>query len=235
MVLSKTTFKRVKVLIVLALLFPSKGVLSECGNRVAIVPGFPMKAASKSKDFTRFRYALSSTDVLLIDSHEDTQTTIGPYDTGFSVKRDGKTIKSVALRELPEFQRQGSFYSESFTTIAITTACGSVDPIYFLTMKYKGDELSPALIFLLIPSAKGYRVSNLPMISGGTVDVSKSNPLHLKVWDNLNEGMCNACMTAYRITEYEIQEGGPVRIRRYRTRHLYSSDQFGEARVRFIP
>jgi len=52
----------------------------------------------------------------------------------------------------------------------------------------------------------------------------------------LHEGNCNACETAYQITEYEIRNGKPVRTRRYRTRHLYDSGNFDDRRrIRFIP
>jgi hypothetical protein len=194
-----------------------------------------MKAASKPRDFVRFKYFLSSSDSLLIRSHEDTETSIGPYDLGFVIVRDGKTMQTVNLRKLPEFRREDSFFSEAFTTLYVTRACASGGPIYFVTLKYMGDEISPALVFTLVPSAKGYDISTLPMISGGVVDVSLADPLHLRIWDNLHEGECNACETAYRITEYEIREGKPVRIRQHRTRHLYSSGQFDESRIRFIP
>jgi hypothetical protein len=144
-------------------------------------------------------------------------------------------MQSVILRKLPEFQREDSFFSEAFTTLYVTRACASEGPIHFVTMKYMGDEISPALVFTLVPSAQGYKVSTLPMISGGVVDVSTADPLRLRIWDNLHEGDCNACETAYRITEYEIKEGKPVRIRQHRTRHLYTSAQFDESRIRFIP
>jgi predicted RNA-binding protein YlqC (UPF0109 family) len=196
-----------------------------------------MKAASKPRDFVRFRYSLSTSDALLIRSHEDTETSIGPYDLGFVIARDGKTIQSVILRKLPEFQ-QGRLFSaeDAFYTLAVTCACTRGGPIYYITMQYMGDEISPALVFILVPSAQGYEVSTLPTISGGVVDVSTANPLHIRTWDNLHEGACNACETAYRITEYEIRDGKPIRIRKYRTRHNYTSGNFDDRRrIRFIP
>jgi hypothetical protein len=194
-----------------------------------------MKAANKPRDFVRFRYALSSSDSLLIRSHEDTETSIGPYDLGFLITRDTITLSRVALRSLWLFRSEDEDYRESFTTLAITRACGDESPVYFVTMKYMGDELSPALVFVVVPSAKGYIASALPMFSGGTVDISRSDPFHLRVWHNLNEGMCNACETRYRITDYELRDGKPVRIRQFRTKHLYSSGQFEDSRIRFIP
>lgn len=228
-------YGKLAVLTTLALMLVPGAALSQCKNQITMLPFSPMKAASKPRNFIRYRYPLSSSDSLMIRSHEDSETTIGPYDLGFSIARDEKILQTVRLRELPEFRREDSFFSESFATLAVSSASTSDGPIYFVTMKYMGDEISPALVFVLVPSEDGYEISNLPLISGGTVDVSKSDPHNLRVWHNLNEGMCNACETAYRITDYEIRKGKPVRIRQYRTQHLYSSGQFDDSRIRFVP
>jgi hypothetical protein len=180
---------------------------------------------------------MSDSDTLLIRSHEDTGTSIGPYDTGFAITRNGKEIQSVNLSELPEVQNDPNF-AENSATLAVTLACSSAGPIYFVSIQYKGDEISPALVLTLVPSGSGYEISTLPTISGGVVEVSKADPRHIRTWDNLHEGSCNACDTAYRITEYEIRDGKPVRIRNYRTRHFYNSgnDIFDDRRrIRFIP
>lgn len=213
----------------------STSASGRCTNQVTMLPMRPMKAVRTARDFVRFKYNLSPSDLLLIRSHEDTETSIGPYDLGFIITRNGTTLNRVTLRDLSQFRREDADYWESFSTLAITRACASEEPVYFVTMKYMGDELSPAQVFVLVPSAKGYVASALPMFSGGTVDVSRADPLHLKIWHNLNEGMCNACMTAYRISEYEVRGGKPVRIQQYRTKRLYSSGQFDDSRIRFVP
>jgi hypothetical protein len=208
--------------------------LTECNNQITLVPMRSIKAATKARDFSRFSYSLSKSSSLIIRSHEDTETSIGAYDTGFVIKRDGKTIQDVNLRTLPEFQREEDEYSESFTTLAVTRACTSAGPIHFVTMQYMGDLTSPALLFTIVPSAHGYEVSTLPMISGGVLEVSGSNPLHLRIWDNLHEGMCEACETSYQITEYEIRNGKPIQTRQYRTRRRYTSGNFDDLRrIRF--
>jgi hypothetical protein len=210
--------------------------LAQCKNQITLVPLHAVKAAGKARDFVRFSYSLSASDSLLIQSHEDTETSIGPYDSGFAIIRDGKTMQSVVLRNLPEFRREEPDYSESFTTLAVTRACSGAGPINFVTMQYMGDLTSPALVFTVVPSAQGYEVSNLPMISGGVVEVSMANPLHIKTWDNLHEGECEACETHYQITEYEIRAGRPVQTRQYKTRRLYTSGHFDDRRrIRFIP
>jgi len=225
-------------LTLISALGPAELAYSQCNNQITLVPLKAKKVASEASDFIRFSYSLSTSDSLLIKSHEVNETSIGQFDTGFVITRDKKTMQSVVLRKLPEFQREEPEYSESFKTLAVTRACGDGGPIYFVTMQYMGDMTSPALLFTLVPSAQGYEVSTLPMISGGVLEVSIANPLHVRTWDNLHEGECEACPTAYQITEYEIREGKPIQIRQYRTRHLYDSNNniFDDRRrIRFIP
>jgi hypothetical protein len=224
------------VLILISVPCSASSLLTQCNNQITLVPLTALKAASKAHEFVRFRYSLSASDSLLIRSHEDTETSIGPYDTGFVITRNGSVLQRISLRELPEMPRGEPEYADSFNTLAVTRACGNGGPIFFVTMQYFGDMTSPVLLFALVPSASGFEVSTLPMVSGGVFEVSRSNPLHLRTWDNLHEGDCEACETAYQITEYEIRNGKPVQTRQYRTRHLYTSGNFdGRRRIRFIP
>lgn len=225
----------VSMLVLMASIGPAAFARSQCRNHISMVPLRAMRAGNHPRGFTRFKYSLTPSDLLLIQSHEDTETSIGPYDLGFLIARDGKTLQSVTLRSLPEFRSEDAFFSQAFTTVAVTRACGREGQIYFVSMKYMGDELSPALVFVLVPSAQRYQVSALPMFSGGAVDISTADPLHLTVWNNLNEGSCNACKTPYEIRKYDIRDGKPVQIVQHRTRRLYSSDQFPESRIGFIP
>jgi hypothetical protein len=231
--------RRYGVQVALALIFvlgTAASVLPQCNNQISPVPLRTLKAAGKARDFVRFSYSLSASDSILIRSHEDTETSIGPHDTGFVITRDEKALQSVVLRKLPEFRREDSSFAEAFTTLAVARACGSGGPIYFVTMQYMGDMISPALLFTVVPSVQGYEVSTLPMISGGVLEVSKTDPIHIRTWDNLHEGGCNACETAYRITEFEMRAGKPVRTRQYRTKHVYTSGTFDDQkRIRFIP
>lgn len=209
--------------------------LAQCNNEITLIPRGPLAAANRARNFTRFKYSLSPTDSLLVRSHEDTETSIGPFDTGFALTRSGHVIRRISLREVPEIRREEPDYADSFSALAVTRACGTGGPVFFITMQYQGDMTSPALLFVLIPSDSGYAVSTLPMISGGVFEVSKSDPFHLRTWDNLHEGNCEACETAYEIVDYEIREGKPLRTRRYRTRHLYTSGDFdSRRRIRFI-
>jgi hypothetical protein len=96
--------KRSRPLVVLTLVFtfaPAVLAFAQCKNQSTPLPLPAMRAASESRDFVRFRYSLSALDSLLIRSHEDTETSIGPYDLGFVIKRGGTTLQRVILRKLP--------------------------------------------------------------------------------------------------------------------------------------
>src|ERR1035438_713887 len=219
------------VLILVSAMWHPSLALSQCKNQISLVPLRSIEAARNDRKFVRFRYALSGSDSLLIRSY-------GQYDTGFVITRDGRALQHIALRDLPEMPRGDPEYADSFRTLAVTRACGNGGPIFFVTMQYSGDMTSPALLFALVPSANGFEVTTLPMISGGVLEVSRSNPLHIRTWDNLHEGNCEACETAYQITEYEIRNGKPVQTRQYRTRRLYNSGNYifdDRRRIRFIP
>lgn len=211
---------------------------SQCRSHITLVPLSAQKPASEPRKFVRFRYSLSASDSLLITSNEDSEKSLGPFDTGFVINRDRRDLQTISLRKLPEMLREEPDYANSFTTLAVARACAKEGPIFFVTMQYVGDLTSPALLFTLVPTATGFEISTLPMISGGVLEVSTSNPSHLRTWDNLHEGNCEACETAYQITEYEIRSGKPIQTRKYRTRHRYTSGYriFDDRRrIRFIP
>jgi len=219
-------------------LWTAISAFSQCSNQITLVPLTKQKAAIKSREFVRFKYPLSDSDSILIRSHEDTTTSIGPYDTGFVIMRNNHALQSMSVNTALKSQHKAADTADAFLTLAVTQACTGQSPIFFISMQSMGDEISPALLFVIVPGGSGYVVSALPTISGGVLDVSRANPLHLKTWSSLHEGQCNACETAYEITNYEVRDGKPVRTARHRTRHLYSSSNFifdDRRRIRFIP
>jgi hypothetical protein len=78
-----------------------------------------MKAAIKSRDFVRFEYSLSASDSLFIESHEDIETSIGPYDTGFVMKRGGDALKRVSVQSVPQIRREYSDESDKSTPLPL--------------------------------------------------------------------------------------------------------------------
>ena len=207
-----------------------------CMNQIHSVPLRPMKAAVASRNFVRFRYRLSSTDDLLIDAHEDTETSIGAYDVGFRITRDGKLLRRLSFGSLREVREMDA--ADAFVTLAVSRVCKDPDATFFVTVQYMGDETSPAFALVLSHAGSTYKITTTPLFSGGVIEVSPAHPDRLKIWDNLHEGGCKACETAYSITEYGLQEGKPKRLRTVRTKRMYSSinARFDDRRrIAFVP
>ncbi|HEU5342518.1 hypothetical protein [Edaphobacter sp.] len=139
------------------------------------------------------------------------------------------------MRDLPGLHND-TFYAENFIALTVTKACAGNAPIYFVAMAYAGDITSGDLYFTVVPMDSGYKVSALPVTSGGTIEISRSNPLNIRTWNNLHQGSCNACETQYLVTEFTIEDGIPIKTRHYHTHRLYTPGQFDDLRrVRFIP
>jgi hypothetical protein len=233
----KSVYRKLGFLAIFAALSVSTALLSQCDDHINPVPQYLMKPTGHARDFIRFRYPLSASDSLQVKSHEEFGSSMGTYDIGFSITRSGAILHDTLLRKLHEMPRDEPDYANSFKTMATARACGSKGVIFFVTMQYQGDMTSPALLFLIVPTGDGYQVSTLPMLSGGVLEVSKSDPFHLRTWDNLHEGGCEACETAYEVTDYEVRDGTAVRLKKFKTRHMYTSGnaRFNELRIRFVP
>lgn len=224
-------------LIVVASILVANTAFAQCKSEVTLVV-FKTRHLHRyddqipKGDYVSYAYQLSATDELLFVVHA---TPIGPHVRELLITRNGLTAQRILMRNLPEL-RNDTFYAENFTALTVTRACANNTPIYFVAMGYAGDITSGDLYFIVVPMDSDYKVSALPVTSGGTIEISRSNPFNIRTWDNLHEGSCNACETRYRVADFTIKDGIPIKTRRYRTHRLYTSGQFDDLRrVRFIP
>ena len=105
------------VQVALALIFAlgtATPVLSQCNNQISLVPLRTLKAASNPRDFVRFSYSLSASEALLVRSHEDTGTSIGPYDTGFVITPRREDTAKHCSGETARVSTRGFFFCGGF-------------------------------------------------------------------------------------------------------------------------
>lgn len=231
-----TSVVKFGLVLVASLLVPNSAI-AQCKSEIILVPsktkhiqGYDVQIPKG--DFTSYSYQLSATDELLFVVHA---TSIGPHVRELLITRNRRAVQSILMRDLPEL-RHDTFYAENFMALTVTRACVGDAPIYFVAMGYSGDITSGDLYFTVVPADSSYKISALPLTRGGTIEISRSNPLHIRTWDNLFEGSCNACETRYLVTEFVIKDGVPIKTKHYRTHRLYTSGQFDDLRrVRFIP
>ena len=114
--------------------------------------------------------------------------------------------------------------ADNFEALSVAQICSGDKPYYFIAFGYRGDMTSADLFIAIIPASDGYRIIPLPNVDGGVLKLSKSDPLLIRTWSDLFEGGCSACDTRYEIVEYTLKDGTPQKLKSYRTRKLYSSD-----------
>jgi hypothetical protein len=221
------------------MLFHCASSLAECTPKITAVPLSDEHLAVVGRcippsNFVRFRYSLTPEDQLEIYSRENAGPT-RVSDRGIALRHKG-IAQLIPISELAVMHGQDSYFRNNFTALSLTRVCASATPVFYLAFGYQGDMTSANLFLAIVPTAAGYRATALPMVSGGILDVSRQTPLTVKTWDNLFEGECNACETHYRVREYVLVSGTPVRKRSFVPRHLYTSQNFDDRlRVRLVP
>jgi hypothetical protein len=174
--------------------------------------------------FIRFRYPLQDGYTLALYSVPDDSPFLHYGDRGILLMHDDQPVQDFPLKSLGEMQGEDTDFQDNFEAISVAHTCSGDKPYYFIAYGHRGDMTSSDLFISIIPATDGYRLTPLPMVAGGVLDLSKSNPLLIRTWSNLFEGDCNACPTRYEIEEYHLDDGIPQKVKKYRTRKLYSSD-----------
>jgi hypothetical protein len=174
--------------------------------------------------FIRFEYPLQDGYTLLLSSVPDDFPLSHYGDRGIQLIHNNQSAGEYPLRTLSIMRGEDEYIRNNFQALSVVQTCSGDKPIFFIAFGYRGDMTSADLFIAIIPASDGYQLKPLPMVAGGVLELSKSNPLLIRTWSNLFEGECNACPTRYEIIEYRLIDGTPQKIRSYRTRKLYSSD-----------
>jgi hypothetical protein len=181
----------------------------------------PVGAHLPKGAFIRFEYPLQDGYTLLLYSVPDDFPLSHYGDRGIQLIHNNQSAGDYPLRSLSVMRGEDA---DNFEALSVAQICSGDKPDYFIAFGYRGDITSGDLFVSMVPTGDGYRLTPLPIVAGGVLELSKSDPLLLRTWNNLFEGSCNACPTRYGITEFKLVEGIPQKFRSYRTRKLYGSD-----------
>ncbi len=228
----------------LAMLLAATACSVQCDARITPVPlskkplVAPAGANLPKGMFVHYRYELGADSAILLYGQSMELPDPGYNDEGILIVLAGKVTRQRSLARLRVLASSDDYEKHNFIALSITRACTEGAPIYFAAFGYMGDMTSADLFLIIIPEENAYRISALPLVSGGTLDLSRSEPLRVRTWNNLGEGSCNACDTHYWVSEFTLREGAPMLVKRFRTRRMYSSDDAmfdDRLRVRLIP
>jgi hypothetical protein len=94
---------------------------------------------------------------------------------------------------------------------------------------------SPVLCFIGVSDGGAYRVTALPIIGGGKLEVYRSSPVKLQLWDETSDEMCDGCPQRYEVSEYRVVGGKPVFVRRFTPSRRYAAGEFDPDRIALMP
>lgn len=174
--------------------------------------------------FIRFEYPLQNGYTLLLYSVPDNFPLSHYGDRGILLMHNNQIAHKIPLQTLSVLQFEHEDMRDNYEALSIAQTCSGDNPHYFIAFSYRGDMTSPAIFIDIEPANNAYRLTPMPHVYGGVLELSKSNPLLIRTWSNLFEGGCSACDTRYEIVEYTLKDGTPQKLKSYRTRKLYSSD-----------
>jgi len=198
--------------------------------RIAIAA--PTGANLAIGEFVHVSIPIAGGDRLLLYAlHNDAPFT-GYSERGILIAHNGRTINKLPLSTLPELKgdpkEPDDDPSDSYQSLSLTTMCMGDKAFYWLAFHWQGDITSAELLVLLSPRGQQYEFSALPLINGGILEISRSDPSRFRTWDSLLEGGCNACETHYEVREYAMVDDKPSFRRKWQTKKLYSSGQFDD-------
>jgi len=200
----------------------------------------PRGADLADGEFVHVSIPMAGGNQLLIYALHNDAPFNGYSERGILISHDGLTISKLPLSSIPELKPDPKHPdddpSDSYQALSLTTVCLGGKTFYWLAFHWQGDIISPELLVLLSPQGQGYSLSPLPLIDGGTLEISRSDPSQFRTWNNLFEGICNACETHYEVAEYALISGKPSLRRKWKSKKLYSTGQFNSGLgVRLIP
>jgi hypothetical protein len=192
----------------------------------------PIDANLSDGEFIHVSIPIAGGDRLLLYALHNDAPFNGYSERGILITRNGRTINKLPLSSLDELKanpKEPDFDpSDSYQSLSLTTICIGNRSFYWLAFHWQGDIISPELLVLISRRNQHYQFSALPLIDGGILEVSRSDPRRFRTWDNLVEGGCNACDTRYEMREYTVTNDKPVLRRHWRTKKLYNTGQFDD-------
>lgn len=195
----------------------------------------PRGVTLPEEDFVTWSYELKPGLKLSLYSRQDGQFILAD---GLILTKASAPAQVIPLTTFHEFtDGYGTDRMDiGYFPMALATACDAHRPVFLMTFHWLGDVTSPQVSLLLLPGGDGVQIISMTPLSGGTVELSRSGPLHLRTWDNLHEGSCNACETHYEIRDYVLRSGRLIETRHRRSfKRITSSDPlFDNPGVRFV-
>ncbi|MGC2163233.1 MAG: hypothetical protein WA634_15075 [Silvibacterium sp.] len=186
----------------------------------------------------RFSVNLFGNDWLVVYARPGVHTSQDPQDGGFLLVRDHRVLVSQSLMQVPawkKFARDiGPENLPAFNVFA-AQVCHGHGRIVVLGFAACCSTASAVLYMIAEPNGDNYRLTTLPMVGGGKLEIAASDPVRLSLWDELGDGACDGCLQHFNISEYKMEDGAPVLIRKQRASTKHKPGDFDAHRIVLVP
>lgn len=182
----------------------------------------------------RFAVHLDSGDWVVVYAKPGARTSDDPQDGGFLLVREHRVLVSQSLMDIPawkKFARDiGSPGAPAFG-VFVAQVCAGKSSIIALGFAACCTTASAVQYILMRQEGTAYSLHTLPMAGGGKLEILAGNPIRLKLWDETGDGQCDGCPQHFHVSEYKIQDGEPVFVRKEQAPEKYKPGDFDTHRI----
>lgn len=192
------------------------GCLAQCIPEITPIPKPAAQTTSPSNKML-YRTDLSASikiGIFTVASANVSQ----PAQTEIRITQDQKLLKVINVNRYFNLDED-----DETQPLALARGCITGKPVYILSIGMCCDMTAGDLYMIFTADEHGIKISRLKPVSGGTLDISRSDASILRTWNNLFEGSSNADLTHYEIATYKVTDGNAQLAGRRKTKNRYSS------------
>jgi hypothetical protein len=185
-----------------------------------------------------FAAQLNSTDWLITYQFEHDAGDKGAFYKGFVIVRNGTVLRQQSLMSVSAWKRLAKKLGYSNMpgfTIYVAQVCDGrrqLDAVGFGVCCTASDGI---LFFVAAPERDFYRITVLPIVGGGKLEISQTFPASLRLWSEAGDGKCDGCLQHYTVSEYSVIEGKPTFVRQSTTSQQFEPGEFDAHRIVLLP
>jgi hypothetical protein len=232
-----------KLFTMLLLLLGALPAFGQCRSRVWKSTAYPHEPAKFQSLLPpgmteQFVVNLVNNDWLVVYGKSSERTPSDPQDGGFLLVRGHRVLVNQSLMQVPAWKKFArDIGPENLPAFSIFAAqvCHGRGRIVVLGFAACCSTASAVLYMIAKPNGGNYRLTTLPMVGGGKLEITASDPVGLNLWDEMGDGACDGCPQHFNISEYKMEDGTPVLIRKQRASTKHKPGDFDAHRIVLIP
>ncbi|HTV04594.1 MAG TPA: hypothetical protein VME86_04435 [Acidobacteriaceae bacterium] len=185
-----------------------------------------------------FAAQLNSSDWLITYQLQHEPGDKGAFYTGFVVVRSGEVVRNVSLMSVGAWKRMGKklgYTNMAALNVYAAQVCQDKQLLAAVGFQVCCTASSGILYFIVTPEPDFYRITPLPMVGGGKLEISSTFPVQLRLWGEEGDGTCDACLQHFNVSEYSVVAGKPTPGQHNTTSQQFKPGDFDADRIVIFP